>query len=128
MNKDEARRWLAYSHSDLKAARKLHLGPDYYSRQVCFLAQQSAEKSLKAILVLLEIEFPFSHDLDRLRELVPDGWKVKKEFPQLFGLSIWAIESRYPGDMPDVLYSDAEDALSLAEAIYQRAVEEINEF
>ena len=63
--------------------------------------------------------FPHTHDLDRLRESVPPGWRVKAEFPQLYALSIWAVESRYPGDLPEVMESDAQQALRLAERILQ---------
>ncbi len=119
MSTPEAERWLAYARSDLDAAHALLRDLEHYPRQVCFLAQQSAEKALKALLVLLDIEFPHTHDLDRLRESVPPGWRVKVEFPQLYALSIWAVESRYPGDLPEVVESDAQQALRLAEQILQ---------
>ena len=119
MSTPEAERWLAYARSDPDAARALLRDPEHYPRQVCFLAQQSAEKALKALLVLLDIEFPHTHDLDRLRESVPPDWRVKTEFPQLYALSIWAVESRYPGDLPEVVESDAQQALHLAERILQ---------
>jgi hypothetical protein len=41
------------------------------------------------------------------------------EHPDLAGLTIWAVEGRYPGDMPDVVESDARQALNAAEALYQ---------
>lgn len=128
MNAPDAQHWLAYSLSDLNAARKLLDEPDYYPRQVCFLAQQSSEKALKAVLILLEIEFLYTHDLDRLREAIPTGWKVKQDFPQLYGLSIWAVESRYPGDMPDIVMADAEAALQTAEAVYNTIDEDIQAY
>ena len=124
MNAPESTRWLAYGRTDLDAAQSLLRDPDHYPRQVCFLAQQAAEKALKAVLVLLEIEFPFTHDLDRLREMVPTGWQVKTTFPNLYALSIWAVEARYPGDMPQVVEADARDALQTAEAIYQTIVDD----
>ena len=124
MNAPESTRWLAYGRTDLDAAQSLLRDPDHYPRQVCFLAQQAAEKALKAVLVLLEIEFPFTHDLDRLREMVPTGWQVKTTFPNLYALSIWAVEARYPGDMPQVVEADARDALQTAEAVYQTIVDD----
>lgn len=98
--------------------------PDHYPRQVCFLAQQAAEKTLKTVLVLLEIEFPFTHDLDRLRDLIPQGWRVKSEYPDLADLTIWAVEARYPGDLPEVVEADAQNALRTAEALYQTIVDD----
>jgi len=50
MNAPEAERWLAYARSDLEAAQVLLQGATPYPRQVCFLAQQAAEKTIKAIL------------------------------------------------------------------------------
>jgi HEPN domain-containing protein len=58
MNAPEAERWLAYAHSALDAGLALLRAQDHYPRQACFLAQQAAEKALKAILVLLEANFP----------------------------------------------------------------------
>jgi len=119
MNAPDAERWLAYAHSDLDAAHALLSDPEHYPRQVCFLAQQAVEKALKAGLILLEIDFPFTHDLDRLRNLLPEGWRVKASHPDLADLTIWAVEARYPGDMPEVVETDAQRALDTAFAVCQ---------
>lgn len=118
MNAPEAARWLAYARADLEVAQGLLGDSRKYPRHVCFLAQQAAEKSLKAIFVLLNQEFPYTHDLDRLRDLLPDGWGVKTAQPDLADLSVWAVEARYPGDMPDVVEAEARAALQKATAIY----------
>ncbi len=127
MNIPEAKRWLIYAQSDLDAAQVLMQSHEAYPRQICFLAQQAAEKSLKAILVLLELKFPYTHDLDHLREIIPPGWRVKDAFPKLYALSIWAIDARYPDDMPDVVEADAQEALQLAKAIHQTIIDDIKE-
>ena len=100
---------------------------DFFKLQVCFFAQQAGEKALKAILVFLEIPFPQTHDLDRIRELIPEGWKVKERFPQLYDLSIWAVESRYPGDAPDVVEHEARETLRLAESVFEAVKAELKE-
>jgi HEPN domain-containing protein len=125
MNKSEAKHWLSYAQSDLEAAHLLSQATEPYYRQTCFHAQQATEKALKAILILLDIKFPFTHDLDHLREIVPVGWRVKTMFPKLYGLSIWAVEARYPGDMPDVVEADAQEALRTATTIYQVIFDDI---
>lgn len=125
MNVAEAKSWLAFAASDLNAAETLLRTSPSYPRQVCFLAQQAAEKALKALLILLDIEFPFTHDLDRLRDLIPDGWPVKRAYPDLAELSVWAVEARYPGDMPDVLEVDAQRASKQARAIYMAISEAV---
>jgi HEPN domain-containing protein len=125
MSVKEAERWLGYARSDLAAAEALAASPDHYPRQVCFLAQQAAEKTLKAALIAQEIEFPFTHDLDRLRNLLSDQWAVKKAFPDLAEMTIWAVEARYPADMPEVLESDAKRALKVARAIISHVEDDL---
>jgi len=42
--------WLQYASQDLNVAREIASCEDLHPRMACFLSQQSAEKSLKAIL------------------------------------------------------------------------------
>jgi len=121
----EAKRWLNYAASDLAAASTLLEDTDHFPRQVCFLAQQVAEKAIKAVLVFLEVDFPNIHDLDRLRDLIPGDRKIKSEFPDLANLTIWAVESRYPGEMPVVVETEARAALELAKAVLAAARKEL---
>lgn len=123
MSMSDHGQWLAYARSDLAAAKALLANPEHYPRQVCYLAQQAVEKALKAALIREQIDFPFSHDLDRLRNLLPETWRVKVAFPDLAEMTIWAIEARYPADMPEVFHIDAIRAVRTAEEL-SRLVEE----
>ncbi len=67
-----------------------------FTQQVCFLSQQTAEKAIKAGLILLQIEFPFVHNLDQLRDLLPRDWHCRQQCPDLEALTDWAVKSRYP--------------------------------
>jgi HEPN domain-containing protein len=127
MKTDEARRWMSYAKSDLDAAYALLEKGDFFPRQICFMSQQAGEKALKAILVYLEMDFPKTHDLDLLRELIPAGWKVKGKFPQLYDLSVWAVESRYPAHTPDVTTGEARETFHLAESILDAVSAELEE-
>ncbi len=127
MNPSDARIWINYSESDLHAANTLLKSKEFFPLQVCFLSQQCAEKAIKAILIFEEVNFPKIHDLDRLRDLIPKGWKVKEQFQDLAELTIWAVESRYPGDMPDVTEHEAQETLYLAEAVFNAVSAELEE-
>ncbi|MBM3178718.1 MAG: HEPN domain-containing protein [Chloroflexi bacterium] len=127
MKTSEARLWMSYAKSDLDAAYALLEQGDFFPRQICFMSQQAGEKALKAVLVFLEINFPHTHDLDRIRELIPEGWQVKEKFPELYDLSIWAVESRYPGHMPDVVEYEARETLLLAQAVFDTVSAELEE-
>ena len=111
-------RWLRYAEEDLVTAeillRQRHVPP----RQSCGLAQQSVEKALKAVLIFLQIDFPRTHDLNILRNLVPESWQLKAAHPDLAYLTGWAVEARYPGDMPEATNADASEAVEQAQAVW----------
>jgi HEPN domain-containing protein len=118
----EARRWLRFAREDLAGGEWLLAHAAFVPRHVCWLAQQAAEKALKAAFVFEEVDFPFRHDLDALRNLLPDGWAVKHEHPDLAELTEWAVEARYPGDWPEATVADANRAASQARAVYESVV------
>jgi HEPN domain-containing protein len=64
--------WVRKAESDLmNAVHTLKLGADGPTDTVCFHAQQCIEKYLKALLVLRAIDFPRTHDLEKLVSLLP---------------------------------------------------------
>ena len=88
-------------------------------RHVCWLAQQAAEKALKAGLAFLQIDFPRRHDLDAIRTLFPACWQVKGEHPDLAELTEWAVEARYPGEWLEATEADACAALQQARGVWE---------
>lgn len=115
----EALRWLRFAQEDLAEAERLLGQADAVPRHICWFAQQAAEKALKAALVLEGTEFPFRHDLDALRNLLPAGWAVKQEHPDLAPLTEWAVEARYPGDWPEATREDAQRAVGQARGVLE---------
>lgn len=120
------RQWLRYAGEDLRSAEVLLEG-DSVPRAACFHAQQAAEKAIKAIFVFLQVDFPFTHNLDRLRDLLPEGWAVKEDFPDLARLSEWAVQPRYPGDIPEATQEDAKAAVEQARKVYETVLEDLEE-
>ena len=114
----ETSRWLRYAEEDLITAETLLRHPHVPPRQACWCAQQSAEKALKAVLIFLEIDFPRTHDLNILRNLVPDTWQLSATQPDLASLTGWATEARYPSDMPEITNADASEAVEKAQAVW----------
>ena len=114
----EVKRWLRYAEEDLLAAEAALEARRMAPRHACWLAQQSAEKAIKAVLIFLQIDFPRRHDLDALRNLVPAGWQVRESHPDLTGLTEWAVEARYPGEWPEAVDLDASVAAQQARAVW----------
>jgi HEPN domain-containing protein len=72
--------------------------PGVYLEDLCFDAQQAAEKAIKAISIGRHEEFPFVHDLEELLRLLKrNGLKVPKYVRQAEELSRYAVVTRYPG-------------------------------
>lgn len=122
---DGARRWLRFAHEDLTTAARLGGSMDAVPRHVCWLAQQAAEKALKAALIAAGIQPPRVHDLDKLWERLPREWNLKATLPELAELSEWAIESRYPGDWPEPSWEDAQRAIADARTVCDMVVSEL---
>lgn len=123
----EARRWLRFAREDLDVAQRLLATDETPSRHVCFLSQQSAEKALKAALVLERTDFPYRHDLDALRNLLPDTWSVRRKHPDLAQLTEWAVEARYPGDWQEATAADGEQAVTQAQGVYDSIAAEFEQ-
>lgn len=107
--------WLAHARSDLAFA-SLGLNRDILPEQICFHAQQSAEKSLKAVLLHARIDFPFTHDLEALLDtLSAAGIAVPPELEDAGSLTPYAVETRYPGFWGEISEMDVREAIELAE-------------
>jgi HEPN domain-containing protein len=115
----EARRWAAWAADDLAAARVMAAGSTtIFPRQACYLAQQAAEKAIKALLIALDVDFPKTHDLLRLRALVPPQARVQSVDGAWSELTDWVVQARYPGPGSDACAADAQRAIDLAQAVY----------
>ncbi len=75
----------------------------------------------EARLIGRGIAFPRIHDLLALRALLPSDMPAGLDDDQLAELSAWAIEARYPGDLPDATVADARAAVAGAQAIIDAA-------
>lgn len=115
---DDPREWMNRAKSNLVLAKNRL--PDVYLEDLCFDAQQAAEKAIKAFLIHLDLCFPYTHDLTDLLTLVERaGRKVPEDVRRAGTLSDYAIESRYPGLAEPVTQEEYERAVSIAEEVVQ---------
>jgi HEPN domain-containing protein len=96
------------------AARLLEAEPGYFAI-IAFHCQQGAEKALKAFLTWHQVEFPKTHDLRLLLDLIA---KVDETLANALAdaqvLTQYGVEYRYPGDYPEVGHEDVAEALRIA--------------
>jgi len=104
--------WLRHAESDLALARLARESGDVLPGQICFHAQQAAEKALKAVLLAHSIPFPLTHDLEILLQLARQaGLELDSPLDDLPQLTPYAVETRYPGYGGNVSPSDVDDAV-----------------
>lgn len=116
----DPREWLNRAYSSLEHAKATH--PRVYLEELCFDAQQAAEKAVKAVLLQKSIPFPHVHDLDRLLQLVAEtGEEVAGAVLHAGDLTRYAVATRYPGALGEVTESEYQDAIALAEAVVRWA-------
>jgi HEPN domain-containing protein len=116
--------WMESARSDLAVA-KIPLPPGGMYEQLCFHAQQSVEKSIKAVLLALQIEFPFTHNLQILFDLLSLHIEVPGHLQNASDLTEYAVTMQYPGDLEPVSESNYHYALELAEPVFRWAEETV---
>jgi HEPN domain-containing protein len=117
---DHALGLLRKARNDLIAARAT-LATGEALDTVCFHAQQAAEKSLKALLALDDVEYPWRHDLGELLELVKPRWReVASIEERVIALAPFAVAVRYE-DAADPAPDEARLALDAAHRVYTLA-------
>lgn len=125
-SEDEGARWLAQAREDLKWAGVLFEEGGYHL--VAFLAQQVAEKALKAVLYSRGEEVVLGHSVGRLaREVQAHFPEVAAQVARWATLDLHYVASRYPnsvpGSIPAWVYDreTAHGALELAEEVVRFA-------
>jgi HEPN domain-containing protein len=104
--------------SNLARARAERPGPEVLYDDLCFDAQQAAEKAIKAVLVHRSVDFPKTHDIGRLLTLAAaSGVPAADEFQAAAALTPFAAAGRYPTSWGDVDEDEYRDALRLAERV-----------
>ncbi len=121
---DDPREWMNRARSNLALAKNRI--PEAYLEDLCFEAQQAAEKAIKAVLIRRGIEFPYVHDLNRLLALLEEaGEKIPETIRKAESLTTYAITTRYPSASNPISLQEYQEALEIAEAVFQWAEERL---
>ncbi len=108
--------WLQRARSNLTRAR--HRIQGVYLEDLCFDAQQAAEKALKALLISLGVRFPRTHDLASLLTLIErSGLSIPEAVLEAAALTEYAVQTRYPGFSEPVTEEEYRFAVRVAEEV-----------
>ena len=113
---DDPREWLNRARSNLALAKSRV--PDAYLEDLCFEAQQAAEKAVKALLISRGVEYPYVHDLAHLLSMLENaGECVPDNVRKVEQLTPFAVLTRYPGPARPITEREYMEAVEAAEAI-----------
>ncbi len=124
MAPDHPQEWLNRARSNLLLAHKA--GPGVYFEDLCFNAQQAAEKALKALLIKRGLAFPYVHDLSALLTLIEKAdTPVPEAVRQAEGLTRFAVFTRCPGVAPEITEAEYREAIHIAGEVLRWAEGEV---
>jgi HEPN domain-containing protein len=107
--------WLLRAKGNLNLAEKGGSLEGVLLEDLCFNAQQAAEKALKAICLSLGMDIPKTHSLVHLMDILESsGMEIPKSVRDADILTQYAVQSRYPSIMEEITKSEYNDALRLA--------------
>ncbi len=113
---DDPREWLNRARGNLPRAKTVL--PEFYLEDLCFDAQQAAEKAIEAVLIARGVDFPLVHDLERLLNLLGEsGESIPPDVADAKDLTRFAAAARYPGVTEPVTAEEHRRAVAIAEAV-----------
>jgi HEPN domain-containing protein len=114
------REWIEKADADLEVARRMaaEAADNLRIREIVgFHCQQAVEKYLKALLTRCQIEFPKTHDIKTLLQLI--GGPVADSLSGAKWLTPFGVEIRYPGDTAEMLSGEEGKAIEIATQVKQ---------
>jgi HEPN domain-containing protein len=106
--------WMQRAYSNLRLAEKGQ-GKDIMLEDLCFNAQQAVEKALKAICLCKGHEFPKTHSITRLIDIVESaGVEIPEQIKLADFLTQYAVETRYPAPVEEITFEEYQQSLVIA--------------
>ncbi len=118
---EEASRWLAFARGDIETAQAFLGSTAVPNRNTAYMAQQAAEKAIKAVILLDNLAFEMTHDLAAIQAQAPSDFSNPASTLDLAWLADIETLARYPDEGDTVTSDDAERAVGIANAILMAA-------
>jgi HEPN domain-containing protein len=125
---DDPREWINRARSNLVRAQAMLPGVYLQVEDLCFDAQQAAEKAIKAVLIARGAVFPPIHDLAGLLTILGQNDEaIPPAIADAARLTRFAVSTRYPGVAEPVTAEEHHRAVAIAEAVVTWADERVGE-
>ena len=119
-NEEIVKDWLQRARSNLEGAKAGKVSEHVLYEDLCFDAQQCAEKTIKALLVYLNKEFPWTYSIEELLGIVSEaGIEIPENIKRAVILTRYTVHTRYPGLASPVDEIDYREAVELSERVFK---------
>ena len=105
--------WIKRAKGSLEMAQIKINGHIQYE-DLCFQSQQAAEKALKGLLIHYGIEPEFTHNIEILIKELKKIIYVPEEVNEASKLTIYAVQTRYPGEYEEITKDEYERSIKIA--------------
>jgi len=105
------------AQSDAEAVRALSDNPNIADEIIGFHTQQAIEKALKAWLAVLGVDYPYTHNIIVVLNLLEERGQDVQPFRRLARYNAFAVQFRYPGAEETPVELDRRAALADADAV-----------
>ncbi|MEK6553197.1 MAG: HEPN domain-containing protein [Bacteroidota bacterium] len=124
---EKVKQWIEIAEEDLRLAKfAFEMSSNIPYRLIAYHAQQAAEKYIKALLVFCEIDFPYTHSIEKLLSLAPKEHGLANSLSDAGDLTDYAVGKRYPDFYEKLDKSEAEKAVELAENVKKKIRDLLN--
>jgi len=106
--------WLKRAYSSLELAKFSDNELVFYE-DLCYQAQQAAEKGLKALLIYYGVEPQKTHNLFILLQELENFTEINDEIKDVLKLYNFAVQTRYPGDYDTIEKDEYKESILIAE-------------
>ena len=104
--------WLDRAKSSFELSKTMANELIYYE-DLCFQAQQSAEKALKGLLIYFGADPDFTHNLVIVLEALTKYTDIPEKIKEVINLNNFAVQTRYPGEYEEITKKEYEECIKI---------------
>jgi len=105
--------WISRARSSYELSRAT-VSDDVYLEDLCYQAQQAAEKALKGLLIYFGVEPEYTHNIGVLLNELGKYTEITGNIKDAMKLTNYAVQTRYPGAYEDITKAEYEEAVKIA--------------
>ena len=118
--------WIDRAKSSIEIAVTRNSELVYYE-DLCYQAQQAAEKAIKGMLIYYNAEPQFTHNIGILLEDLQAFVNID-EIKETIKLTKYAVQTRYPGEYDDITKKDYEESIKITKKCLEWVQNKIKNF